>query len=91
MIRVNLEAQLMGCTVCRAEHPIARRVLRDPFALVHQRETTERDHRECAANPDNPRMAKASRQFRKRTEREMRRLARRSRAKAASAAVPTTT
>jgi hypothetical protein len=72
-IQRNIAEQWVGCQVCTEVHEIPRRLLRDPEQLLNFVDEVKHDHRECAANPDNPHLAKLNRDFRKRTEREARR------------------
>lgn len=71
-ITADLFSQVMTCCVCGAESEIPRKLLRDQHELMILVDEVAVDHRECAANPDNPALARLSREFRKRIEREER-------------------
>ena len=71
-ITTNLAQQFLHCRVCHEVHEIPRKVLRDPEQVLNMLEDVIHDHRECAANPTNPHMAKLEREYRKRVERELR-------------------
>lgn len=61
----------MHCCVCKEETEIPRKLMRDQDRLLQMQEYLAEDHRECAANPDKPELARLSRQFRKRVEGEI--------------------
>lgn len=71
LIVTDLHLQAMHCDVCKAVYEIPRRLMRDQHALLEMVEELKADHRECAENPGNPRLAAAGRMFRKRLELEL--------------------
>jgi hypothetical protein len=75
VITTNVHEQWIGCTVCQELYEIPRRLLRDQHDLVEMVDEIKHDHRECAADPDNPKLAAANRAFRKAVEREFARSA----------------
>lgn len=75
MILTNLDLQAIGCTVCQEIIEIPRRLMRDQHGLLEMVDEIKHDHRECTADPDNPKLAAANRAFRKAIEREMARAA----------------
>ncbi len=70
LISVDLVDQVMHCRVCSEPTEIPRCLMRDQDGLLQMAEYLADDHRECAANPDNPQLARLSREFRKRVHRE---------------------
>ncbi len=79
VVERDLQLQVTRCTVCCEIKEIPRRLLRDPHGLLEWTRDVADDHRECAANRDNLRLAINARMFRKRTERELRRCSQRDR------------
>jgi hypothetical protein len=71
MIVTDMSMQTVRCTVCKEVHEIPRQLLRDQHGLLEMTDEIRRDHRECAANPDNLKLAIAHRMFRKRIEHEL--------------------
>lgn len=78
-ITADLHTQVMTCRVCGAQHEIPRKLLRDQHKLMLLVDDVAADHRECAARPEHPHLARLSREFRKRLEREQQRAALRQR------------
>ena len=71
MIIVDLALQVIVCTVCHEPKEIPRSLLRDQHSLLELEEATKRDHRECAASPNDVAKAMRDRAYRKRMEREL--------------------
>ncbi len=72
-IQTHLVEQYLRCRVCTEVKEIPRKLLRDQDALLMMVEDVIHDHRECAANVENPKLAILQRGFRKRLEHEEKR------------------
>ncbi len=71
MIRMNDRDQCLECTLCGECVEIPRRLLRDPEAMLAQREEAEAEHAACEQWKDDPARARAERQYRAAMREEM--------------------
>jgi Fe-S oxidoreductase len=71
MIRMNDRDQCLECTLCGECVEIPRRMLRDPEAMLSQREEAEAEHAPCEQWKEDPERARAERQYRAAMREEM--------------------
>jgi hypothetical protein len=71
MIRMNDHDQCLECTLCGECVEIPRRMLRDPEAMLAQREEAEAEHAPCEQWKEDPERARAERQYRAAMREEM--------------------
>ncbi|MGC9199564.1 MAG: hypothetical protein ACP5E5_11610 [Acidobacteriaceae bacterium] len=71
MIRMNDRDQCLECTLCGECVEIPRRMLRDPEAMLAQREEAEEEHAACEQWKGDPERARAERQYRVAMREEM--------------------
>ncbi|MFP5268476.1 MAG: hypothetical protein ACLGQU_14075 [Acidobacteriota bacterium] len=71
MIRMNDRDQCLECTLCGECVEIPRRMLRDPEAMLAQREEAEAEHAPCEQWKQDPERARAERRYRAAMREEM--------------------